>query len=483
MLTSGMSLKSVLIVLILAGIGYVIGLPMGAMFGGEDAPPANAIAGNDSDDDSRPDSPAASASPRARVQSLTARIIAQEDWQKIRALLDQAKPVISQLSLDETRALVREQLAATRKSGTDDLLRLLFARWMALEPSAAWSAAESADEDHRLAALGGCLRQMCATDVLAAWRRAESVKNEQCRSQLLNELRRQVMESGDPMSTARKLVALSGKDRPTGLLPRVMEAWGKQNLADALAFAETPPVPDREEALVPLCQLTASIDRDAAVRLAATITDKKKATDAWRGVLGDWLMIDLEWCAGILEQAPLDQLDADIWDNVGAPFDMPPDALRRICDLLPEKQREAFCEKLFREADNMPLAETHRRMDAIGMTEDDGGAWAGKLATTLFKIEPDSTRRWAAALPPGRLHDSVMQQLIPVLARESPPDAITMLGSIADAEARSDAFGEVIGQWLRSDRPAATRWLQGAASSVLGADEKKRWLRFAGALP
>ena len=478
---SSVSLKAAIIALLFLGVGFVIGLPMGVLFEGADTGaererPEGAESGASELSEN-------AGSPGARFHSVSARLANAGRGEKWDALLADTKAWVQTLNLADTRSLALAWLSEPRSNESTSLLRLVFARWMKLEPSAAWSAAESAQEERRLDALMGCLDWLCGVDFLSAWHRAESVTDAGLRKDLLRDFGWQASQTWDAAKAVRALVRLAEKDRPEHMFDRAIESWGKKNLGEALAFAQTLPVADRESALAELCGQFSAIDRDEAVRLASTINDKEKATQAWRSSIGEWFIIDPDWALGVMETMPLEKVGSDIWDRIDPLFAMPPDALRRIADRLPASHRDDFCQKLFRDASVMSLAEIHRRMDAIGMTDDDGGEWAGDLTKQLLIVAPESTRKWASGLPPGRLRDSVMGEILPHLSRESPAQAAAMVASIADANTRTTAFQNVMERWLGNDRSAAVRWLREAPAGALTAEEKQRWLRFAGAIP
>ena len=93
----------------------------------------------------------------------------------------------------------------------------------------------------------------------------------------------------------------------------------------------------------------------------------------------------------------------------------------------------------------------------------EGGARDQAIHTAFArweKIQPAAAEQWLAQAPPSPELDGPRFALLRRRLATSPTDALALASGISDPVMRERGQVLVLGQWFRSDRQAATRWLR-----------------------
>ena len=250
----------------------------------------------------------------------------------------------------------------------------------------------------------------------------------------------------------------------------------------SLAFIRSLPRAERDEALSKRCQILTMVDRDEAIRLAATIEDPKHLAKAWTVIIPDWAMMDPDAAMSALESLPLETMDEAIFDFPNSFIqDMPGDQVGRIAARLAGRSRDAFLEAVFKFSSALP---SHSRLTetlaAIAPTVDDGGRWVDSVMLALLRVSPENATSWAESLPPGRMRDHALAGIDPHFMDEDSATSLLRAASIGDDKVRHRAFTERVEYWLARDRGTTIEWLKGNTGQNLPPEEAEHWLSITG---
>ena len=293
-----MPLKTLLLAVLALAIGYIVGLPLGAVTSlGRNARAAGgasdpAPGGSTTLPSTKPASSGHAPSSADASNPLGAKLLELYDLYAEPGFIayfgefdQQAAALLGSQSTDALRALALEWSRATDDQIPEEALSAAFMHWALRDPGSAWQAAMAAPGKNRVRALAGCLRAMSTSDPLAALKKAESLADEKLRDSLKSSFTNEARRFWNPEPLARRLLAMPESERPKGLLKEVMESWTASHLSAALEFAKAMPQKEREEILAELCRGLAFIDRDEAIRIAGTIQDPRRSAETWRSIL------------------------------------------------------------------------------------------------------------------------------------------------------------------------------------------------------
>ena len=383
MLGRRMSVKTPIIALLLLGIGYVVGLPLGKMdlFGAGNE--SEASDGSDQSDrfDYFQRAAGTSASkkqkPSTAGTTLTDQLCALHEREKSQSFLADwttfdatAAEWLNARSTVELSALA-VQLSQTKKSTVPaEVLRTVFMHWAHRDAGAAWQAALAALPEHRADALAACLLAMSATDHLAALKRVESIADESLRERTKKLLDDSVERFWRPESLVRRLAAMPESERPKDLLKKAIQSWAGHHLRPALEFVKSLPQADREHALGDFCAVLAYIDADEAQRLAGSIQDPKLFAEAWKRIIEAYDQVNPDLAATVMESLPLEQMDPKFFER-RSNRTIPDEIAGRIAAVAPDRDRRIvlYC----RSGRRSGIAEQALRQMGYRQVENKGG--------------------------------------------------------------------------------------------------------------
>ncbi len=480
-----MSLKTLILALVFLGIGYVIGLPIGAM---------RLSSQHSTDQSDRSDKTQRTADTHAPKKqtptpasdnSLLAKLRAifesesNEDRISDRAEFDQhVTELLNSRTTSELSALA-SQLAQTKKSNTPaEVLRAVFMHWARRDAGAAWQAALSALPEHRAEAVAACLLAMSATDHLAALKHADSIIDESLRKDATKILDDNAARVWEPAALTRRLLAMPESERPKDLLKQTINSWALQHLRAALDFVKTVPQADREKLLPDFCMVLAHIDVQEAKRVASSIHDPKQSAHAWKNIVGTIGELNPDLAMAFMETLPLEQMEPEFFES-GSQFYQPAETAGRIAARLTGKSRENYLGQLFSSAFLMNGKQLQAQLDAIELQPEDGPAMK-PVVSRLMRFNPDNALAWADALPESPLRDHVMADASDGLADHDRQRALKLAASVQDEKLRVKTMNSRVESWLGNDRAAAIAWLKSAQGNLLPADDRARWLRLSG---
>ena len=490
-----MPLKTLLLAVLALAIGYIVGLPLGAVTSlGRNARAAGgasdpAPGGSTTLPSTKPASSGHAPSSADASNPLGAKLLEIYDLYAEPGFLaffgefdEKAAALLGSQSTDALRALALEWSHRGDDAVPKEALCAAFMHWALRDPGAAWQAAMAAPEKSKADALTGCLRALSASDHLAALAKAESIADKKLRGQLRQEIAgSESSRFWKPEPLARRLLAIPERERPKGLLKEVMESWAQRHLAAALEFAKAMPQEEREETLAELCQGVAFFDRDEAIRIAGTIRDPRRSAETWRGILSSLGEAHPGEAASLLESLPLEQMDPEVFKCVRH-LHLPPEAMGRIAARLTGENRDEFLSNVFDKSFQFSSQQLQARLDAIELQPEDG-PWVERVVQRMTDLSPDATLAWAGGLPESRMRDFAFAGAKEDLIEHKPAEAMRLAAGIQDENKRLREMRSGLDQWLRHDRVAAIGWLRGAGAQILPAAERERWLGLSGAKP
>lgn len=483
-----MSLKSLILALVFLGIGFVIGLPMGAV---------RVSPGHSTDQSDRLDSSdkaQRTASAHASKKQTTTPADDNSLLAKLRAIFEsesnegrisdrvESEQRVTELlngrATSELSALA-SQLMHTRKSNTPaELLRAVFMHWARRDAGGAWQAALGALPEHRAEALAACLLVMSATDHLAALKRADSIIDESLRKDAKKILDDNAARVWEPAALTRRLIAMPQSERPKGLLEKTVLSWATQHLRPALDFVKSLPPSEREALLPDFCMVLALVDDEEAKRLAASIQDPKRSAEAWKRIVESYDELNPELSTALMETLPLEEMDAEFFDR-RSNFSFPAEAAGRIAARLTGKSRENFLRETFANSFLVPARQLQAQLDAIELQPEDGRA-IEPVVQRMMRFTPDSALAWADKLPESLLRDHVMAEASDAIGEHNRQRALQMAATVHDDKLRVKTMRSQMESWLQSNRTAAIAWLKSAEGNLMPAEERARWLRLSG---
>lgn len=490
MLHGGMSLKSFIIALVCVAVGYVIGLPMGALFGGASSVGADSTGqANPRGKTQRTSHASPGEKPTAEAaadNSLLAKLLAihegeaNEGWALVWTDFDaRVAELLSGRTTSELSALAA-QLAQTKKNrAPDKVLRAVFMHWARRDAGAAWQAALAALPEHRAEALAACLLAMSATDHLAALKRADAITDESLRADAKKILEDNASRVWQAELLVRRLIAMPESERPKDLLKNVINSWAAHHLRAALDFVKTLPQTDRDNLLPDFCQTLAYVDLEEAKRLASGIHNTKSSARAWRSIVSAIGEANPDLATAFMETLPLEQMEPEFFERGWQSYH-PAEAAGRIAARLTGKSRENYLADVFRNAYLMNSRQLQSQFDAIELQPEDGPAMR-QVVRRMMYFTPDSALAWADALPVSPLRDHVIAEASDEVAERERERALQMAAGIQDEKLRVKTMNSRIESWLQNDRTAAITWLKSAQANQLPADDRARWLRLSGA--
>lgn len=494
MIGARMSFKPLLLCLVALAIGFVVGLPMGALslmrsgprgsasgasgpFGAANGallPPASSSGRPQPGAASVPDTLGGRLGELFESHAETGFIFSYFD-----AFDEKAAELLAAQGTDALRALALEWSRGPDVKG--EMLSTVFMHWALRDPGSAWQAAMGAQKDRRGDALEGCLRALSASDHLAALKKLETVADEELRKSVKNGFEKSAQRFWKAESLARRLLEMPESDRPKGLLKEVMQSWASRHLRGALDFAEAMPAKEREAILPEFCEALAWFDHDEATRIARSIQDPARSAEAWSGVLRAFGEIAPELAGPMMESLPLEEMDAKLFERLEA-SQLPLDVIGRIASRLTGDSRDEFLSRVFLNASLFSSSQLQARLDAIELQPEDG-AWVEHVMGRMMEISPDAAINWLQGLPESRLRDYALAGAREDLMDRRPAEAMRLAASIQGGEKRLKEMRIGLDQWLRRDRAAAIGWLRSSGGNVLPAAERDRWLSLSGAKP
>lgn len=488
-----MSPKTSIIALLLLGIGYVIGLPLGRMSAWRAVPPSVL---SDSSDKSARHQRTARPEPNAAAgadTSLPARLRAILENEKslgagsdMTGFDERSAELLRGVSTEALRAAAIELTQSKKKNAApDDVVRAIFMEWARREPGAAWDVAmksipNSKSSTLAASALAGCLIALSTTDYLAALKRADAIPNEVLREEVQKSFQGNAVRFIDPEPLARRLLAMPAGERPKDLLKSTIFTWGQRHLRAALDFTKTLPQAEREEVLPMFCQTLAIFDGAEAERQASTIQDPKRSAEAWRGIYSHYSEFSPEIAADLLERLPVEQMHPSFFDHLNYDFKLSADLSANIAARLTGKSREEFLSEVFRGASIVSDKALQRLLDTIELRPEDGKCITS-VVQRLMRSSPDNGLAWAGSLPESPLRDHVMAEASEWVREKDRAHSMVLSASIQDETKRLESLRSNIESWLQNDRSAAVAWLKSANSNMMPPEERDRWLKLSGA--
>lgn len=489
-----MSLKPLLLCVVALAIGFIVGLPMGALSSMRSGSPGlasgeSASSGGASGASLPPASssgrpqPGAASVPEGLGGKLRELFESHAETGFIFSYFDafdeKAAELLAAQGTDALRALALEW--GRGADVRDELLSAVFMHWALRDPGSAWRAAMGASKEKRASALTGCLRALSASDHLAALKILETVADEGLRKSVKNGFEKSAQRFWKAEPLARRLLEMPESDRPKGLLKEVMQSWASRHLRAALDFAEAMPAKERKEILPEFCEGLIWFDQDTAIRIANSIQDPARSAEAWSGILRAFGEITPESAALMMESLPLEQMDTDLF-SVQNSSRLPPDVVGRIASRLTGESRDEFLASAFGNAFVLNLSQLQARLGALELQPGDG-PWVEHVMERMMQISPDAAIAWLQGLPESRLRDHALAGAREDLMDRRPAEAMRLAASIQDDEKRLNEMRGGLDQWLRRDRAAAIGWLRSSGGSMLPAAERDRWLSLSGAKP
>lgn len=486
----GVSLKVTIIPLLFLGVGFVVGLPMGAADGRRASAKAEeekaAVAKLTGEDENSSARGSSKKKATADDNSLLARLLAIYEsetnegrtsyWTDFDARVAE---LLNGCGTAELSALAVQFSQAKTNPAPPEVLRAVFMHWARRDAGAAWQGALAALPNHRAEALAGCLLAMSATDHLAALKRVDAITDESMRKDAKKILNDTAERYWQPEALTRRLLAMPESERPKDLLKKTIISWASQHLRTALDFVKTLPQKEREKVLPDFCMALGYFDGEEARRLAASIQDPKLSAEAWKWVVWSYQETNPDEAMSLMESLPLEQMDASFFD-ARANLYFPAEAAGRIASRLTGKSRENLLSQVFKSAFLVNGRQLQAQLDAIELQPEDGPA-IKPVMRRMMKYTPDSALAWADSLPESPLRDHVMAEASDAIGEHDRQRALQMAAGVQDEKLRVTTMRSQMESWLQNNRTAAIAWLKSAEEDIMPAEERSRWLRLYGA--
>ena len=330
-------------------------------------------------------------------------------------------------------------------------------------------------------------------DPAVAWRNALATESAQARAQQLFQIGRAWVEQ-DPAAALAAAMELPPGGMFGGLVPFLIERWAERNSDEALAWvlaqpesrtraemlgalagsiaqaaphealalAETLDGAARREVARAALQAWAQTDAQAAMNALEEFDDLGLANDAKYSILAQWSAADpraaFEWA--LTQKSSMDNMHLAAIPLQQLAMNDPAEALRLAEELDGMQRQMAVASVVSTWADSDPHA-------AAAWLESASGDLSQAVSSVAFAFaqrSPSEAFEWVSTLP-KESQQVALHSLVSATASHSPEQAVRLIGTIRDAEMRTEATMTLVMGWSQSAPRDAARWVARSADA------------------
>ena len=324
-------------------------------------------------------------------------------------------------------------------------------------------------------------------DPAVAWRNALATESAQTRSQQLFQIGTAWVEQ-DPAAALAAAMELPPGGMVGGVLPFLIERWAAQNSDEALAWvlaqpesrgqaemlgalagviaqhapqealalAETLDGAARRQVAQAALQAWAQTDAQAAMNALEEFDDLRLANDAKFSILAQWSAADpraaFEWA--LTQKTSMDNMHLAAMPLQQLAMSDPAEALRLAEELDGMRKQAALAGIVSTWADSDPHA-------AAAWLESASGDMSQAVSAVAFAFaqrSPSEAFDWVSTLP-KESQQVALHSLVSATASQSPEQAVSLIGTIRDAELRDEATMTLVMGWSQSAPREAAQWV------------------------
>ena len=330
-------------------------------------------------------------------------------------------------------------------------------------------------------------------DPAVAWRNALATESAQTRSQQLFQIGTAWVEQ-DPAAALAAAMELPPGGMVGGVLPYLIERWAAQNSDEALAWvlaqpesrgqaemlgalagaiaqhapqealalAETLDGAARRQVAEAALQAWAQTDAQAAMNALEEFDDLRLANDAKFSILAQWSAADpraaFEWA--LTQKTSMDNMHLAAMPLQQLAMSDPAEALRLAEELDGMRKQAALAGIVSTWADSDPHAAAAWLESASG----DMSQAVSAVAYAFAQRSPSEAFEWVSTLP-KESQQMALHSLVSATASQSPEQAVSLIGTIRDAELRDEATMTLVMGWSQSAPREAAQWVARRAAA------------------
>ena len=336
----------------------------------------------------------------------------------------------------------------------------LYSNWTRYDPAAAAA---------YLSAQGGPELTRQSVGIVSYWVDSDPAAAVRWADSLPPALRRRTLSSlvsswaaDDPRAAADYALAQSTPGRHD-LIDAALNQWSNGDVPAALAWSESLPPGDlRVTARNDLCQAWARNDPRTCLGYLDRQPDDPSIANLRLECVSAWAESapeDLwQWSRGLTDSTQRDEAGAAAAEKIA---EVDPAQASAMLGQLAESKQAAVAEKIASGWVDTNLPAAQRWVANLPEGEVRNEAWSG-LVGSWARSDGSAAAVWIAAQPTGAARDDGVMALLDGDAELPPADALRFARSITDEDGRQNALRTVARNWLKSDRAAATAWIQQA---------------------
>ncbi len=240
--------------------------------------------------------------------------------------------------------------------------------------------------------------------------------------------------------------------------------WANQNLNDAAAWVRRWPEEEKEKGLIAVAYEAARTSPKEALWLAAELAPTAARDGLIAHTVREWAAQDPDAPAGWAEKMESSALREEVFANTAISLSEtdPAAAATLALQKLPPggRQDDTVVSIVQRWAQNEPAeAADWVAQFPEGRVRD---AAVENLVQIWSDKNPEKPIEWINSLEDGPVKDAGMGAYARKLAPSSPGTALTWAGKISNPATRAHEIESLLQMWMRSDRQAASTWIQSA---------------------
>jgi hypothetical protein len=308
------------------------------------------------------------------------------------------------------------------------LCSALINRWSMIDPDGAWDAAlQFEDKNLKRQMISSVIGAVSRSDLGRARDLLSEIKDPQTKQAALYAFINQAA-SDDPEEAFRVLASEAGTLRNYNLYQTLFQKWAKD-------------------------------DPDAAIAKLDTIKSTTNRQQALQGIVGALVTSDPQRALAMLDGMPPGQSRGSMLSSITATWMLhDSDAAIAWINSLPaadqSKALENGCWQLIQE----DPAKAAKLMSSLPASNQSSHHFSN-LASQWAQQDFEAARKWAESLPAGRNREQAMNGIISTLAQTDPVKAAAILGGTVITSRNSHQVGNLVGEWIKTDRTAALAWL------------------------
>lgn len=266
-----------------------------------------------------------------------------------------------------------------------------------------------------------------------------------------------------------------GRGAPT-TAETIAAEWARQDSAGAMKWAQSLEGNDQRDAIRGVVTEAAKEDPSRAAAMLATISDPDTKVDAQRAIAHEWGKQDWSEAKAWIATLPADdQTGATARALRGLADTDPKQAAANITALPEGQQRDRTAARIAGQwsQDDPSGAATWLMESGTAEAQEEG---IGRVVTSWVGKDAEAAYQFVNGQPAGEVRDKAASSYVMANQGGDVQQNLKLAESIGNERSRSWAVGMTAANWARTDKEAATKYVE--TTDALGPEAKERVKRF-----